>query len=69
MKPATFMELERISKLSESEVRLSVIKREIENDPEIARLYYEAYSGIASLFPEGSRERKECLKILKIVKR
>jgi len=37
-------------------------------NPEIARLYYEAYSGIASLFPEGSEERNECLKILEIVK-
>jgi hypothetical protein len=68
MKPATFRELERISQLPESEIRLSVIKREIENDPEIARLYCEAYSGIALIFPEGSKERKECLKILEIAK-
>jgi len=68
MKPATFRELERISQLPESEIRLSVIKREIENDPEAARLYCEAYRGIASLFPEGSRERKECLRIVEIAR-
>jgi hypothetical protein len=37
-------------------------------DPEIARLYYEAYQGIASLFPEGSGERKKCLEIVEIAK-
>jgi len=68
MKPATFRKLEKISKLPENEARLNVIRREIADNPEIARLYYDAYSGIASLFPEGSKERNECLKIMEIAR-
>jgi len=65
------MEMELFKKsslLSERKAMLSVIKREIKNDPKIARLYYEAYQGIASLFPEGSKEREECLEIVEIAK-
>jgi hypothetical protein len=65
------MEMElfkKISLLSEREAMLNVIKREIKDDPEIARLYYEAYQGIASLFPEGSEGREECLRIVEIAK-
>ena len=68
MELTTFKRFKEISQLSEKEAMLNVIKREIKDDPEIARLYYEAYQGIASLFPEGSGERKKCLEIVEIAK-
>jgi len=68
MKSETFRELERISRLSEGEIALNVIKREIRDDPGIAKLYCKAYSGIASLFSEGSKEKDECLRIIRTVR-
>jgi len=65
---ATFERFKEISQLSEREAMLNVIKREIKDNPEIAKLYYEAYQRIASLFPENSKEREECLEIVEIAK-
>jgi len=47
---------------------LNVSEREIRDNHEIAKLYYEACQGIASLFPENSEEREECLEIVEIAK-
>jgi len=65
MKPEALKEIEQIRKKSKLEVLISLLKEEIEAKPERRKIYKEGYQILATVFPEGSEERENCLKVAK----